>query len=609
MRLGCELFIFSMTPKGIFCFVSRDPYLVASLVPHINSLIDTQVEHFSFVHSADGLCILGAITSNTSYYPLVLESCAESNSVGVLDGIFFSPHAFYKRPSLISRFSKSCFGIPNGMFVGAGYSNGQLTILADPFSTIPLYYRKCRDGFIASSSLLLTTHFPSGFHSTFSFEGVCQFIQFGKILNGKTFYDDVFRVKGAEAVSYSLSINSLQKRRYWEPDISPTLASKNNILIDQTRESFYQAISRCLDAVSCRTTASLSGGLDSRTVLSVAALINSDITTTTYGMKSGYDVLFAARVARSIGLKNIFIEIGRSFNNSPLAFLSELESACNYCVHWSNAHLVIAYQAISKFSSIHIDGNHSFLESRLSLRNNGRFLRTQASFNNAIIKMLSRGRRMHWLPDHIAAIIRSQTRESISSIIPSVYEWPSPGIASDFFTIAEFLPVHGTDAACLQNQYCRYLTPYFDLDYISCISKVTESSRWDQTPQIDIMKKFNSGLLNIPRSYSDVYSPFITKPIISRIPVAWHRYGVPLAVKLLPDTLVTRFDPWRPSYDYSNLEQFLTMHTKNHLSLFTKALRLFCSSEPEPLPLGQLTSNDLTEAYSLLPILKIGSRD
>jgi hypothetical protein len=142
-------------------------------------------------------------------------------------------------------------------------------------------------------------------------------------------------------------------------------------------------------------------------------------------------------------------------------------------------------------------------------------------------------------------------KDILSKLLPKIGDHPSVGCAADVFNVMYLLGNHNVDAACLQNHFNRYASPYFDLDYVAQISKVPERQRWKQAPQYAVVRAHAPQWIDIPRCYSDVKTFGGSNPYIARIPVAFHRKVVPVLKRFIPETLVRKIDPYQPSMGYA----------------------------------------------------------
>lgn len=322
------------------------------------------------------------------------------------------------------------------------------------------------------------------------------------------------------------------------------------ISLINTIESFRQAVERCITVAPKPISTALSGGFDSRTIWSVLHYLKTDIRAVTHGMIRGYDVNIAIRVAKTLGIEHDVNWIDETFRDNFYSYLYELVSTTNGMVSGENSHLVYVYRNYLGKAVTIMDGNHSNIEGRWALRNTARHVKNRNDFFEAFWKQIYRPTLTPLLSETKRKKVIEIARDRLDTLIPDPFDWYSIGCAADTINVMHLLAHHGTDAVCLQNHYNRYLTPYFDLDYVNEISKVPERLRWRQKPQYSIVKSFAPQLLRIPRCYSDVRTLGISNPYLLRIPVAWHRKVIPKLKKCFPARWIKMIDPYKPSIDY-----------------------------------------------------------
>jgi hypothetical protein len=141
-------------------------------------------------------------------------------------------------------------------------------------------------------------------------------------------------------------------------------------------------------------------------------------------------------------------------------------------------------------------------------------------------------------------------RNTLFHITPDPMNWNTPGCAADAFYISHIVGNHVTDAACVQNHFNRFVTPYYDADYVDQVTKVPEGLRSRSVTQYEIVKAHSPELLSIPRSYSDVQTFASSNFYVQMIPVVWHKLVIPRLRKLLPDGLIETMDPYLPTISY-----------------------------------------------------------
>lgn len=273
----------------------------------------------------------------------------------------------------------------------------------------------------------------------------------------------------------------------------------------------------------------LSGGLDSRTIASVAAAEKWDSPFATHAVREGHDLRIAREVAQRLNLRHHVIDLPEQLPLDHRA--TQFLQASNGMLPFDNYHVMWAYPEYAKLGRYVMDGVHTSIEGRWFLRNNSSHARNLADFClRAEEAMLQRGilRCVHSAALHVRV-----AGEVLRSLSPDPEAYASSGCCADVFNVRTLLPNHGTDGALLQNHYLRFLTPYLDRDYVSVISRVSEHRRWMQHPQRLIVRKLAPQLARLPRSYSDILTWPTDNPYLLRVPVGLERLYTKLRLNRL----------------------------------------------------------------------------
>jgi hypothetical protein len=131
--------------------------------------------------------------------------------------------------------------------------------------------------------------------------------------------------------------------------------------------------------------------------------------------------------------------------------------------------------------------------------------------------------------------------------VPDPKDHASPVAAAETLYLTRLIGHHGNDASAVQNHAVRYMTPYFDLEYVDVLLRVPESRRSAERVQDAILRRFAPALRSVPRSYADVRTlPVAWRPL-QLLPVALQRHGI----DRLPRGLRARLDLRRGGSRYA----------------------------------------------------------
>jgi asparagine synthase (glutamine-hydrolysing) len=189
----------------------------------------------------------------------------------------------------------------HGKFVAALWDAGtrRLVLATDRFGMRNLYYARLPGRLLFASeikALLADPELPRRHH----LPGIAQFFTYGQLLGEDTFLECVRLLPAAGCLTYDPRDGRLAVERYWRledraggPEVTEAQA------LDRIAEAFDRAVRRCA-AGGNPLGLSLSGGLDSRTVLA-AVDPGRPLTTICVGMDGSMDHRSAEEMARLAG--------------------------------------------------------------------------------------------------------------------------------------------------------------------------------------------------------------------------------------------------------------------------------------------------------------------
>lgn len=533
-----------MLPKGPFMFYSRSTADLDFIRDWIAERLDEDESAPSII-SADGCCLVGVLQSNAAAYPAVLSSSSDGIQVGVIDGVLFDDCPWRSQPHVLAGRNNSRIGSEtNGMFAGGAYTAGAITLLTDPWGTLPLYRMQSRSTFGAASSLELLAVWTRRVGSLRRDPaGISQLLSFGTILDGSTIFHGIRKMAAAEILRVYVEDNRTpQNDVYYTPTVVPQ--PYPGIEKDIT-ESFRAAVHKVMKNGPGPVIATISGGMDSRVIAAVLAAENNPVRFFTHFTHEGHDLHIAQAVTAALNLDHEIFRLPVRFQLEDEAdtFLSSTNSA----VSLNNLHALHSYRHVGNSASSMIDGNHTSIEGRWFLRNTAHRVRDRESFFQNVRSVLLRGSLLAYVDDPGAYL--AQADDCLRALIPDPDDFASAGCAADVFWVRHILPNHGTDLALMQNHFQRYLSPYLDREYVDVISRVPERKRWAQQPQYEILRRFAPQLMKLPRSYSDILTWATADPYLLRIPVAFERLYMKAGIMRYP-RLYRKLSRHSPSVGY-----------------------------------------------------------
>ena len=191
------------------------------------------------------------------------------------------------------------------LFIIFNRSTGELKIINDRFTSIPLYYyhNKASGEFYASPYFTSIWNLRKSLGLKINRNALCEFLFFQRILWTKTYLENVLFLPDASIMC--VEGKSLSIRRYWQRDYE-----KNNSSLNENARRLAELIERSVKNKASdgkRYGHFLSGGMDSRSVL--AAFEKNYPTCFTATISENRELRTAREIAHTKGAKHVFLKL------------------------------------------------------------------------------------------------------------------------------------------------------------------------------------------------------------------------------------------------------------------------------------------------------------
>ena len=186
-----------------------------------------------------------------------------------------------------------------GMFCAAHYSpeTGELSLVADKLCLRPLYYW-VGDGYVVFATALRVLESLDVVRKEMDLRAVTEMVSLNISLGTRTPYVNVSLLHAGEVAHFSERGTTFERYWSWE-EIEPSTRPEEE-LAREAYERFTAAVARRLDRDET-TFAFLSGGLDSRSVVSALWQRGLRVHTFNFSPKGSQDQIFGAEFARALG--------------------------------------------------------------------------------------------------------------------------------------------------------------------------------------------------------------------------------------------------------------------------------------------------------------------
>jgi len=179
----------------------------------------------------------------------------------------------------------------------------ELIIFNDIIGPRRLYYADLPEVFVFASEVKAISFLPI-FKKLLDWKGISDFLNYGYVLGGNTFFKAVKFLSSASLVSYKKRENILAINKYWKPDYTEKQGDIDDFA-DEATFLLYNSIHEKLkprSSVICP----ISGGLDSRIILGTLKNIEKDVTIkpVTYGQSFSHEYTIAKKVCKALDIND-----------------------------------------------------------------------------------------------------------------------------------------------------------------------------------------------------------------------------------------------------------------------------------------------------------------
>lgn len=361
----------------------------------------------------------------------------------------------------------------NGSFTLAlwDFRERQLTIANDRCGLRPLYYLKQEDLLLFASEMKSILTLPQ-VRREIDLQGMTEFFSFGFVMQDRTLFKQIKVLQPASILVFQ--DGTLQTRSYWSLNLKED-AGKFDEKGSLERAHFLlkQALLRQLKD-DLPKVLSLSGGLDSRTLLGAAVQSGYRIPSFTFGTRDCPDQKLAKAAADSLGTENRFFELSPDFLKIWAKRGVWLTEGMNNCV---NFHGIQLTQKIRKQALVVLNG---FMGGELFgfLSLTGALLLFQKN-SKGWIKRAFRRINHPFAESELAGLYQtgyySQIKDiPFQSLTESMADCPfdSPFNISYCFRFREQAPKSFLYGLLLDNDQVEYRAPFCDYDLVDFVSSI-----------------------------------------------------------------------------------------------------------------------------------------
>jgi asparagine synthase (glutamine-hydrolysing) len=220
----------------------------------------------------------------------------------------------------------------------------RLLVATDAVGNYPVYWRADADGLIFSSDLsALLRATPAA--ARLDLRAVADYLTIGAVLGNKTLAEGVRELDPGTVLTYDVRKADVSLRAYVKLEsFFRSKAASKPAYLDAVQAAFTQAVARATH-VTRPVGLSLSGGLDSRAILSAVGGDATRLRTYTLGVEGCADQVIAQRLADIVGTQHMFFRLDSTYLRDFLPNMAQMVSVTDgmYLSHGLTEMLAIQF--------------------------------------------------------------------------------------------------------------------------------------------------------------------------------------------------------------------------------------------------------------------------
>jgi len=397
----------------------------------------------------------------------------------------------------------------NGSFVIVIFHipNRKMIVANDRFRLRPFYYAENGEKYLFASEVKAILE-DKTFRKEICDEAVADFFAFEMILNDKTFFEGIKMLPPASILTWSNGKLSVGK--YWDFEFEENSNQPMKYYVENLVRIFRRSVERRMKG-GHRIGVSLSGGLDSRSIVAAINKKHYPIHTFTYGVKGGDESKIAERVAKKLGTTHRFFELKQDF----LADYAELGvrltdgmSSCRH-FHWMSLLKQIANDIDVVFHGLGMDIMLGGWTDIGYVRIHRRILKAQ---NDAILANLIYQKLRKDGVREIDSLFSEEYYQKvkdmpIQSIVKTLAEVKTkyPGNKADYLFWRNWTR---TSTSPARRSYMEDRVPGYDNEFVDLILKIPPELRFEHKLYYKFFRILAHDLANIPHQGTG-FPPFV----------------------------------------------------------------------------------------------------
>jgi len=393
-------------------------------------------------------------------------------------------------------------------FVIVDYNQKVLKIFSDHFGLKPVYYYQSLSQFVFASEVKAILPLHEGPKRRDN-KTIADFFTFGFPIGDETLFEDIKLLPAASCLTYDLNSKNMSIQKYWCLIDLFTPKGKHDLKLQHQEvvDAFIKAVDRRL-SYSDQLGLSLSGGLDSRSILAAMGDRAKGLKTYTVGLKNCRDEVLAKRMSEITNTSHTFVEINGKY-------LNHFREVANQYIY-----LTDGFYHPRELTEIQVLQYLQTAPFKILLRGHGgEFAKAALAFpvkvNKELLSLKDGKDILNWIVaenkksfgamldlDYFLDApfyenIKNDPHKSLTQELIEPLDLLDPGDVALYFYMDQFSRRLSMPCMDIFRTQVEIRMPFFDLQFLKLLFQMPVQSRWNGNIQHQIVKHCDPRLMQI----------------------------------------------------------------------------------------------------------------
>ena len=372
-------------------------------------------------------------------------------------------------------------------------------IIIDRYGVYSMFYSKNDSYFILSDTISDITNLTTNIK--LNQQSIIEYLNFGFKLGNKTHVENIYEFESSKIYQINKNLEMTEKI-YWKFLAKPKVEREK-----ETFREFFNAHNKTAVNLEKKISLPLTGGLDTRTILSACIPFKQILHCYTHGVKNSPDVKIARRICNYFGIKHSIYELDEEWiNNIPLKLEKNADIFNGLIPSLTYMHVKESYEKEDKKGELFLSG---ILGNEIWRCPLGRKVSSSNNIDDVsliITKLFtSINKRLKYIyKDYSYKEIMNLIKESVKNELLKDKNANDPIALSELFVFRNYCSNWASNSLKATGKHFKIFSSFLQKDLIQYIPLLSLKEKENGSIQKNIITKNNSYLANLLLDATDI---------------------------------------------------------------------------------------------------------